>query len=75
LSFQCRERLGVIDTANCAHVRGHDDGTGDDWSRDRTAAYFIDASEERPPLLAKISLDVCPAFQSIWGAAFGGRLL
>ena len=72
LSFLRSESLGIIYTANRAHVGGHDDSACDDGSGDGTSTDFIDACQERAPLSAKIFLDVRPAFQSIRGATFRG---
>jgi hypothetical protein len=74
LSFLRGERLGIIDTANSAHVRRHDDGACDNGPRDWAATYFVDASQKGTSLSAKVPLDVSPPFESIRGAAFCGGL-
>ena len=56
-----RQSLGVVHSGDGARFGGHYHGAGDDGSRDRASAYFVDTGEERALLDAQVALDGRPA--------------
>jgi len=78
-----RQPLGVVHSGDRARVGRHYHGAGDDRSRDRASAHFVDTREERALCDAQVSLDGGPALPPrrvpaaglfrIWVWSFGGR--
>src|SRR5690348_1147901 len=56
-----RELLRIIDAANDALIRRHDDGARDNGTRERAPSDFIDAGDQWTDGPAKVPLDGAPA--------------
>src|SRR5438034_11457777 len=53
--------LGVVHSRYCTSVGWHYHRAGDDGSRNRASAYFVDTGQERTLFSAEVALNGCPA--------------